>query len=132
EIVTDHGIWELGRFSVAYRRLFGESPSCTLRRGQGQPEVHLHRPSSLSLLAACTRRPGAFRTPKRAAPLTAHYPGVAAVIEKSPGRSGCRDGKCAGVCDRSVTPRAKNPCFGKNLRISPSVLLPCRRVRPPL
>jgi AraC-like DNA-binding protein len=32
QIVTGHGFWELGRFSVAYRMLFGESPSETLRQ----------------------------------------------------------------------------------------------------
>jgi AraC-like DNA-binding protein len=36
-IVTDHGFWELGSFSVAYRALFGESPSETLRRPPNRP-----------------------------------------------------------------------------------------------
>jgi AraC-like DNA-binding protein len=47
-VVTDHGFWELGRFAVAYRALFGESPSETLRRPGERAEFALNRPSSLA------------------------------------------------------------------------------------
>ena len=43
-IVTDHGFWELGRFSVAYRTLFGESPSEALRRPAEQVPTGRERP----------------------------------------------------------------------------------------
>jgi AraC-like DNA-binding protein len=46
-IVTDRGFWELGRFSVVYRALFGESPSETLRR----PAEETARPSVPSSFA---------------------------------------------------------------------------------
>jgi AraC-like DNA-binding protein len=48
QIVTDHGFWELGRFSVAYRALFGEAPSLTLRRSVELPDLRPNRPTSLA------------------------------------------------------------------------------------
>jgi AraC-like DNA-binding protein len=35
DIAMRYGFWQLGRFAVEYRRLFGEPPSATLKR---QPE----------------------------------------------------------------------------------------------
>ena len=37
QIALDCGFWELGRFAVAYRAQFGESPSQTLRAGRTPP-----------------------------------------------------------------------------------------------
>jgi len=43
EVATEYGFWELGRFSVGYRALFGESPSTTIKRSrEGASRSILH------------------------------------------------------------------------------------------
>jgi transcriptional regulator GlxA family with amidase domain len=43
EIATSFGFAELGRFSVEYRKVFGESPSVTLQRARSEPRERFCR-----------------------------------------------------------------------------------------
>ena len=42
-VATDHGFYELGRFAVTYRQVFGETPSETLRGGPRSSLQHTSR-----------------------------------------------------------------------------------------
>jgi len=47
EVATNHGFWELGRFAVEYRKLFGETPSASLRRPAHEQQTRPAHPIAL-------------------------------------------------------------------------------------
>jgi AraC-like DNA-binding protein len=74
EVATDCGFWELGRFSVAYRALFGEVPSLSLRRSQEHVFLADLAPADRSACRAV--RPPAAHHPHRRQYHQANFQGV--------------------------------------------------------
>jgi AraC-like DNA-binding protein len=60
DIATACGFYELGRFSVEYRRRYAEAPSETLRRADATPESRPRNPAIYQLADAALRPGGGF------------------------------------------------------------------------
>jgi AraC-like DNA-binding protein len=69
EIATANGFWELGRFAVDYRTLFGEAPSSSLYRAPGKLRTHQNSPFAFAHSGVHRRPCAGYREPKGLAKL---------------------------------------------------------------